>query len=355
MKVALVHDDLVQWGGAERVLEALTEIYPDAPIYTSLFDNKNPYLKKAFGMKKVCTSFMQKIPFWKDIYRPLLPLYPIAFEQFDFSEFDLVISQTTRFAKSIITKPHTLHISYCHTPPRFLWNFSGEIKRKILSPYLSFLRFYDQASSKRVDRWIAGSKNAKQRIEKIYRMSGEVCEPFVDFERLKKIESFKGDYYLIISRLLPYKRVEIAIDCFKENGKKLKIVGVGPMLQTLKKSARKNIEFLGNASEELLINLISGCRGLVITAEEDFGLTALEAQALGKGVIAYGEGGSRETVIDGITGTFFYEQNSNSLKDALDIFEKLEIKEENCRKNAKKFSKERFKRRFIELVKSNIL
>jgi len=271
MRVALVHDDLVQWGGAERVLQALTELFPEAPIYTSVFDNKNPYLIKAFGTKDIYTSFMQKIPFWKTIYRPLLPLYPIAFEQFDFSEFDLVISQTTRFSKAVITKPSTKHISYCHTPPRFLWNFSGENKRKGVATYLSFLRFYDSICAKRVDRWIAGSENAKARIEKIYKKTAKVCQPFVEFERLQNIESFWGDYYVMVSRLVSYKKVDIAIRCFNANKKKLKIIGSGPQMNRLQNLANKNIEFLGNVSEDILFNVISGSSGLIITGEEDLG------------------------------------------------------------------------------------
>src|SRR3989338_5416297 len=157
MKVAIVHDDLVQWGGAERVLEGLTEIFPNAPIYTSVFNRENNELNKRFGKREIFTSFLQKIPGWRCLYKAMLPLYPIAFEQFDFTNFDLVISQTTRFAKSIITKPGTTHICYCHTPPRFLWNFNGERVPALLSPYLNFLRRFDCVASKRVDIWVAGS------------------------------------------------------------------------------------------------------------------------------------------------------------------------------------------------------
>src|SRR3989344_5672572 len=179
MRVAIVHDDLVQWGGAERVLEGICEIFPEAPIFTSVFDRKNLELKKRFGNKKVITSFLQKLPGWKSLYKPLLPLYPIAFEQFDFSKFDLVISHTTRFAKCIITKPTTKHICYSHTPPRFLWNFSGEKYSKYLNPLFSKLRILDRVSSKRVDHFLAGSDNAKRRIKKIYKTNSKVVYPFI--------------------------------------------------------------------------------------------------------------------------------------------------------------------------------
>src|SRR3989344_6913921 len=167
MRVAIVHDDLVQWGGAEKILLGICELFPDAPIYTAVINFDNDLIKENFKDKKIVTSFMQKIPFWKSLYKSLLPIYPIAFEQFNFNKFDLVISHTTRFAKCIITKPETLHVSYCHTPPRFLWHFSGITNYGIGELLMSKLRVYDQIASSRVDQFIAGSENAKKRIKKI--------------------------------------------------------------------------------------------------------------------------------------------------------------------------------------------
>lgn len=347
--MALVHDDLVQWGGAERVLSALTELFPNAPIYTSLFDNRNELLKE-FRSKKIITSFLQKIPNWQDLYRALLPLYPIAFESFDFSEFDLVISHTTRFAKSVITKPKTVHVCYCHTPVRFLWNLSGEHSSNFLAPYFSFLRIYDKVASSRVDYWIAGSQNCKERISKIYRKEAVVCYPFVDLQRFEGIESFDGGYFLIVSRLNQYKRVDTAVEAFTQCGLKLKIVGEGPVSYLLRQKAGDNIEFLGSVSETLLVNLFAGCKALIVTAEEDFGLTALEANALGKPVIAYKSGGSLESVKDGKTGIFFQNQASDDLLGALKKCEHLKIKQEDCIENAYNFSKFRFKENFIQLT-----
>src|SRR3989338_5581154 len=168
MRVAIVHDDLVQWGGAERVLLGISEIYPDAPIYTSVFDRTNSTLLQNFGTKKIIASFLQNIPGWKSLYKTLLPLYPLAFEQFDFSDFDLVISHTTRFAKSIITKPKTKHVCFCHTPPRFLWHFSGLGNMGLGEILMTKLRIYDQVTARRVDYFIAGSENARKRIKKVY-------------------------------------------------------------------------------------------------------------------------------------------------------------------------------------------
>lgn len=350
MKIALVHDDLIQWGGAEKVLSEISNIFPDAPIYTAIADLKNPLISKNFKNKKIITSFLQKLPFLKTLYKPLLPLYPIAFEQFDFTDYDLVISQTTRFAKSIITKPSTTHICYIHTPPRFLWNFSGEKENILLKPLFSYLRSFDKISSKRVDVWISGSKNCQLRVKEIYGVDSKVLYPFVDTEKLNPGKSFAGDYYLIISRLNKYKNVKAAIKAFKSNGKKLIVVGTGPEFNSLRQNSPDNIELLAKVSDPLLESLIAGCKGLIITAQEDFGMTAIEAQALGKGVIAFGSGGALETVIPGKTGVFFNEHNGESINYALSIFESLKINPADCYENAKKFSKENFKKSLTDLV-----
>ncbi len=352
IKVALVHDDLMQWGGAEKVLVGLSEIFPDAPIYTSVFNHQNKLLKQKFKDKIIHTSFIQKIPLWQNMYKALLPFYPIAFEQFDFSEYDLVISQTTRFAKSVITKPHTTHICYCHTPPRFLWNFSGEKTSGLLNMFLTKMRLFDQVSANRVDKFLAGSENAKSRIQKIYKGDSVVIYPFVDLDEFSGIESFDGGYYLLIARLTGYKRVDLAIEAFNKLGLNLKIVGAGPKLNELRKQAGPNIEFFQSVPDVLLKQLLAGCKGLIVTAEEDFGLTSLEAQALGKGVIAYGAGGSLETVIENKAGVFFNEQTANSLEDGIKRFEKMKINPEVAKENASRFSKDRFRLEFEKVVKS---
>lgn len=354
MKVAIVHDDLVQCGGAERVLEAMCEVFPQAPIFTSVYDKDNHVLATRFAGKKIITSFMQNLPFWKDFYRPLLPLYPVAFEQFDFSEFDLVISQTTRFAKAIITKPQTKHICYCHTPPRFLWAFSGEKENKLLGPILENLRRYDFISSKRVDFWFAGSKNAEKRIEKIYKQKSQVLYPFVDLQKYRSAGVFDGGYFLVVSRLNKYKRVDLALKVFAGRKTKLNIVGVGPQFFNLLNQSSPNVEFFGGVGDGLLVNLLSGCKGLIVTAEEDFGLTSLEAQALGKPVIAFGRGGALETVIEGKTGVFFTSQDEYELEKAVDRFESMTFAADDCIANASRFGKEIFKKRLKKLV-SNVV
>lgn len=356
MRVALVHDDLVQWGGAEKMLLGLSEIYLDAPIFTSVFDKGNPVLTKKFKGKKIITSFLQKLPYWKSLYKALLLFYPIAFEQFDFTGFDLVISQSTRFAKSIITKPATLHINYCHTPPRFLWDPSYG-KYQLTNNYFSYLRIYDQIASARVDHFIAGSQNAKQRIEKIYKTDCPVVYPYVDIERFSNIESFDGGYYLMISRLNKYKKIDLALEAASNLKIPLKIIGKGPEQERLVKLAGElntEVEFLGDISDNYVTQVLAGAKALIICGKEDFGITALEAQALGKPVIAFGEGGALETVIEGKTGYFFLKQTAESLIDILQTKDLNLINSNACRENVKIFSKEKFMVDFKTKV-SNLL
>lgn len=333
MKIAIVHDDLVQWGGAERILLGLCEIYPDAPIYTSVFDDKNKLLQGKFGSKKIITSFLRKVPGWRKLYKSMLPLYGLAFEQFDFSQFDLVISQTTRFAKSIVTKPETKHICYCHTPPRFLWHFSGVGNFGLGEILLSKLRIYDAIAARRVDHFIAGSENAKKRIKKIYRTESKVVYPYVDLERFQGIESFDGGYFLVIGRSNRYKRFDLAQRVCNKLGLDLRLIN-------------------GGLNDEMVAQILAGCKALIIPGIEDFGLTSLEAQALGKPVIAFREGGVLETVIEGKTGLFFDQQTEESLINALKKLDSAKIDPKDCIENAAKFSKEKFISNFKQTVAS---
>lgn len=352
MRIALVHDDLVQWGGAERVLTGLSEAFPEADIFTSVFDDRNPILQGSFAGRKIFTSFLQQIPGWKKLYKTLLPLYPIAFEQFDFSKYDVVISHSTRFAKAIITKPETLHICYCPTPPRFLWNFSKQEIPFLIKPYLSFLRIYDQVAANRVDLWVANSVNVKKRIKKVYQNEARVIYPFVDVKKLSQIETFDGGYLLVICRLNEYKRVDLAIEVANELKIPLKIIGVGPKLLELKKIAQPWVEFLGFLTEDLLLSTLAGCRALLVPGEEDFGLTPIEAAAMGKPVLAFRKGGAIETVIDGKTGYFFEEQSIRGVIEALEKLEKAGYDKKQCYRKAVQFSKERFIGEFQGLLKS---
>ncbi len=342
MRVAIVHDDLVQYGGAERVLSAICEAFPDAPIYTSLYDKSNKLLAKVFQGKTIKVSFMQKIPGWRKLYRALLPLYPIAFEQFDFSGFDLVISQTTRFAKGILTKPETIHLCYCHTPPRFLWSYSGEKGLKLSGPILKFLKFYDKISARRVDCFLAGSKNAQNRIKQIYDMDSRVLYPFIDLSRFENYLPFEGGYLLCIARLNKYKRVDLAVKLSNKTGIPLKVVGKGPEQACLMKIAGSQVEFISDTSDEIVSQLLLGCKALIVPGEEDFGLTPLEAAAAGKPVLAFARGGAIESVIEGQTGYFFEEQTIDAMIGALKKLDEHGYNRVKCLASARRFSKERF-------------
>lgn len=333
MKVAIVHDDLVQWGGAERVLEGLCEIYPDAPIYTSVYDSSHKELKKRFGKKRITTSFLQKIPGWKSLYKVLLPFYPIAFEQFDFTGYNLVISHTTRFAKCIITKPGTIHVCYCHTPPRFLWHFSGYKSFGLGEILMTKLRLLDQISANRVDFFVAGSENAKKRIKRVYGRDSQVVYPFVDLDRFKGVETWEGNYFAVMGRHNKYKRFDLAVSACQKLGIPLKIIG-------------------GKFSDEMVVRILAGCKALIIPGEEDFGLSSLEAQALGKPVIAFGKGGSLETVTPK-TGIFFKEQSVKSLVQAMEKLKK--ISPQDCIDNAGRFSKEKFQTNWCKLIRLHVL
>ncbi len=337
MRVAIVHDDLVQWGGAEKVLEGLLEIYPDAPIFTSVFDLNNKKLVEKFGKRRIITSFLQKIPGAISLYKALLPLYPIAFEQFNFDQYNLVISHTTRFAKAIITKPETMHISYCHTPPRFLWHFSGKANYGFGEILMTKLRIYDQVSANRVDYFLAGSENAKKRIKRVYKMDAKVVYPFIDLVRFKDIETFDGGYFVAVGRPSDYKRFDLAKEACRNLKAELKVIQ-------------------GDMDDEMVVNIMAGCKALIIPGIEDFGLVSLEAQALGKPVIAYRAGGALETVIEnlpsgqGKTGLFFDNQTVESLIDAIKKLDKMKIDSKDCKNNAAAFSKENFIKNFKQIV-----
>lgn len=353
MKIALVHDDLVQWGGAEKMLVSLSKIFTEAPIFTSVYDSNNLLIRENFKDKTIITSFLQKLPGWREFYKALLPLYPIAFESFDFSGFDVVISQTTRFAKSIITKPSTRHICFCHTPPRFLWRFTQADESISFPQVLSLLRLYDRYSSTRVDEWIAGSLNAKLRIRSTYKVEAKVIYPFVDLQNAQSVPKFNGGYLLIISRFVSYKNIDLAIRSCQKLNLPLKIVGSGPKAEELKCSALAGVEFLGNVNKDLLYWLLAGCKALLICGEEDFGLTSLEAQVFRKPVVALARGGALETVVDGQTGIFFETPTVDSLVQALTKLKDWHYNEKAFQDQVEKFSKQVFTKAWLNVVKND--
>jgi len=353
MKVALVHDWLTGQRGGEKVLEVLAEIFPEAPILT-LFHFPGSQINK-IEEHKIQTSFLQRLPFLRRHYRWYLPFFPMAAELFDLQEFDFVVSSSHCVAKGVIPRPDALHVSYIHSPMRYAWNqyfsyFSSDklsfFSKLFIPPIIHTLRLWDESSSSRVDYFIANSKNIARRIEKYYRRKAEVIPPPVDTNFFKPPEKEpEKNYYLIVSALVPYKMINLTIAAFNRSGKCLKIVGQGPDYRKLRKIARSNIEFLGSVQSLDLLLLYQGARALVMPGEEDFGITALEAQACGTPVVAFGRGGACETVIGQKTGLFFSELKVSSLLDVLDKFEGMEFNKKALRANALKFSRETFKKK----------
>ena len=362
MKVALVYDRVNKWGGAERVLLALHEMFPKAPLYTSLYDSqKAKWTKKVF---KVIPSFINKIPYIRDKHELLSIFMPMVFEQFNFSDYDLVISVTSEAAKGIITRPPTRHISYCLTPTRYLWggyefyrkNPQGLLKTipffgLVSKPFMAYMRYWDKIAAQRPDEIIAISNEVKKRIKKYYHRDSVVLYPPVDIDKFQlKDKKTRGDYFLIVSRLVPYKRVDLVVRAFNKLKLPLIIVGTGGEEKRLRKIAGKNINFAGFVSDEHLINYYAGAKAFIHPQDEDFGISAVEAQAAGVPVIAYRKGGAMETVIEGKTGIFFKEQTIDSLVDAVKRFGKMNFNTQDLIENARKFSKDRFKKEFRKLI-----
>ena len=356
MKIALVYDWLDSWGGAERVLLLFHKIFPTAPLYTSIYNSRRASWAKAFQVK---TSFLQKMPLSQKKRRCYTPLFPVAFESFNFDQYDLVISISSLAAKGIITKPHTDHICYLLTPTRFLWNgqkdyFNDNFQAEISKPVLCYLRKWDKIAAQRPDQIIAISKTVAQRCQKYYqRKVNQIIYPPVDINKFnigKKTTPQKSNFFLLISRLETYKKTDLAIKAFNDLGWNLKIVGQGTQLRKLKKIAKSNIEFLGHLTDKQLLSYYQVCWGVIYPQEEDFGLVPLEAQACGKSVIAYGKGGAKETIIKDKTGVFFSPQNKNALIKTLLKFDANNYNKNNCRKNAEKFGEKKFIEAWKKLI-----
>lgn len=359
MKVALIHDHLAQDGGAEKVLKVFADMFPEAPIYTLLYEKK--HADKYFKNRRIETSMIQRLPGGIKHYQWYLPLMPMAVEFYDLKEFDLVISDASAFAKGVITSPDALHICYCHTPTRYLWSdthqYLNELKynkyfKKIISLVLNKIRIWDRAAADRVDVFVANSKAVQRRIKKYYKADAPVIYPPVAIDKFSVAENI-DDFFLIGGRLAPYKRVDIVVEAFKKLDKKLKIFGDGVDLERLKKIAgdSENIEFLGRVSDEEMAELYRKCQAFLNPQEEDFGITVVEAMASGRPVIAYKKGGAIETVIEGKTGIFFKEQTVESLIEAINKFKSEDFNPVEIREHAEQFSAERFKKEIGEFVR----
>jgi glycosyltransferase involved in cell wall biosynthesis len=354
-QVAIVHDYLVDTGGAERVVIALHELYPDAPIFTSVLDPKSTFAD--FKTMRVQTSFLQRFPINKSNYKLLLPLFPIAFERFDLSEYDIIISSASAFAKGVKARTDSLHVCYCHTPPRFAWRLQEylemesmrRIKQFLLLPIIHYLRSWDFAAAQRVHHFIANSQLTARRIAENYRRQSTVIVPPVQIQSFAPSPNI-GDYYLITSRLVPYKRIDVAIQAFNKLGLPLKIAGIGVDEMRLRKMAGNNIEFLGHVTLSHLAELYAHARAIIFPGIEDFGIVPLEANASGRPVIAFAAGGALETVIDGVTGKFFNEQLPDALAEVVATTDVMLFDPMALRGHAEKFSKMHFKHRISEFI-----
>lgn len=362
-KVALVHDDFTQSGGAENLFSTLANLFPEAPIYTSLVNwGKVP---KSIDSNRINVSWMQKIPFSTYLYKLFLPLYPFAFESFDFSKYDLVISSSTRFAKSIISGPNSTHIAYLNSTPRFLWNPNAanqiipRVMRPLLNIYIKYLKKWDYISSSRPDIFIANSSNVQSKIKKHYRKESYIIYPFANtnYFKIAKIHNWalkKQKYHLIVSRLVKWKKIDIAIEAVNLSKMNLKIVGVGPDKKRLQSVATgSNAEFLGKVSLKELFSLYNNSESVIVTQEEDFGIAAVEAQSCGVPVIAYKKGGVSEIIIDNKTGVLFSNQTAISLRDAIKKMGKLKYSKDTNRENALRFSRKKFEESFLEVIKKH--
>lgn len=355
MKLALIHDHLIQDGGAEKVLRVMQDIWPKAPTYALFYDKKTfPDFKE----KEIRTSFLQKLPFALKKYQWYIGLMPAATEGHNLSDFDVAVSSSSAFSKGVITRPGAKHICYCHTPTRYLWSdthsYVAELRapkilKAFLPPILSRLRLWDQTAAQRVDLFVANSKTVQERIKKYYGRDSVVIHPPVETEKFY-ISNEPKNYFLVGGRLVPYKRYDLIVETFNRIGLPLKIFGTGPIEADLKKQAKKNIEFLGRVSDEERIKLYANCRAFLHPHEEDFGITAVEAMAAGRPVIALKKGGATETVIEGVTGEFFEEQIWEELADRILRFDETKYNPETIKAHAENFSVERFKQQMKHLV-----
>lgn len=355
LRVAIAHEWLTTLGGSERVVETMLEIYPGSPVYTTFLSDRN--LPESVKSWDVRTSFVQRLPFLHRVSQKYIPLFPLAFESFDLSGYDVVITSSSACSKGVLTGPGTLNICYCYTPLRYAWQPHLDRRLGHANPAVKaandlvvhYLRLWDRLASDRVDHFVAISNHVAARIAKFYRRQAAVIYPPVDVERFPVVNCAR-DYFLVVSRLVPYKRVELAVEAFTRLGLPLKVVGDGPERDRLRAMAGPNIEFLGFVGEDDLPELISGCLALIFPGEEDFGIVPVEAMAAGRPVIGLARGGLMESAVEGKTAVMFPEPTAASLIDAISRFRPDDFNPAKLSKQAAKFSKKRFKKEFSEFV-----
>ena len=361
MRTAIVHDWLPVYAGAERVLEQMIEVCPEADLF-SLIEFLPPEDRAFLRGKPVATSFLQRLPLARTHYRNYLPLAPLAIEQFDLTGYDLVVSSSYVVAKGVLTTARQLHVSYVHSPVRYAWDLywqylrEGRLERGLRSvlarAVLHYLRLYDVATAPRVDVFVANSQNVARRIWKTYRRRAAVLYPPVDTDAFA-LERDKDDYYVTVSRLVPYKKVALIVEAFRQMPtRRLIVIGDGPERAKVEALAGPNVEVWGQQPAPVVRRAVAHARAFVFAAEEDFGIAPVEAQACGTPVIAYGVGGARETIIDGETGLFFDEQTPAAIRQAVGAFDAARFDAERLRQQAERFSAARFRAGFAALLEA---
>lgn len=362
MKIAIVNEWLTVYAGSEKVLEQLIKCFPDADLFAvcDFIEDKD---RGFLANKPVTTSFIQKLPFAKKKYRNYLPLMPLAIEQLDVSQYDLIISSSHAVAKGVLTGPDQVHISYVHSPIRYAWDLQHQYLREsglnrglkgfVAKWLLHKMRIWDCRTANGVDHFLSNSSFIGRRIKKVYGRSTQVVYPPVAVQDFT-LSTDKKEYYLTASRMVPYKKMDLIVEAFsKMPDKELIVIGTGPDFDKVKSLAKSNVKILGYQSFEKLKELMQGARAFVFAAEEDFGITPVEAQACGTPVIAFGKGGALETVKDGITGVFFEQQTTSSLIDAVNRFENLPTFDPQiCREHAESFSEQVFRDKIMSIVDS---
>ena len=355
MNVALVHDFFCNLGGSDQVVAALHRLYPQAPVFTLLVSDRNRDAELLQGME-LRTSFIQRLPLARKRHEPYLPLFPAAIESLDLTGYDLVLSSSHVCAKGVIPAPEALHLCYCHTPARYAWDLSFLYLRR-LNPLLRLyaavvmhrLRLWDVTTSARVDHFVANSSFVAQRIWRYYRRPATVIHPPVDTGYFTPGEG-NGDFFLVVSRLTAYKRVDLAVKAFSQLGLPLLVIGDGPERRRLQSRAGENIKFLGAVPRSQVRDHMRNCRGLIYPGKEDFGITPVEAQATGRPVVAYGAGGALESVVDGVTGVLFEEQSVEAICEAVTTCAELSFDRDTIRQHAEQFDRDLFCRKMIRFV-----
>lgn len=361
LKVALVAEELTQLGGAERVVDAFLELFPKAPVFTTVWDKEKTQHK--YDQFEIRPSFIQKMPWGIKNYKWYLPLMPLAIESFNLKDYDLIISSCSALVKGFKTNRNQIHICYCHTPARFLWIDSENYIQNAPIPWfirplmpidLYFLRRWDAKASQRPDFYIANSKNTQDRIKIYYHKDSEVIYPPIDANKYHIAKEI-GNYFIIASRMEPYKKVDLAIKAFNKIKRQLKVVGSGSKKEDLKELAGPTIEFTGRLSDEELADAYAKAQAFIFPPDEDFGLTPLESMASGRPVIAFRKGGALETVVEGVTGEFFYPQTVSALATAVSNFKLQKFNPQKIREHAKKFDKEIFKNKIMLYIKEALI